>query len=101
MEKKPEMLDMTTEILPIVLALIDAEKPVWGTFEHTSLVARVSILALDKSTIELGMNSDDSRIFLCKSLDQHGIAGNASQFRQWLVAKKHLPETSAKKSFYK
>lgn len=100
----PLFLDMQSEIMPIVDMLIDKEAPQWGAREHVSLVVRTALRA-NEACIEHEIEGDDARIFICRSLDQHGIAGNASQFRQWLQSKQggeRLPKETAKaKALYK
>jgi hypothetical protein len=102
-EKKPLLIDMS-EIFPIVDAILaQDETPNWSNVNHVSLVARTARLAIDRA-IDLELNDDEQRLFVCRTLDQHGIAGNASQFRQYLASEKggkRIPEGSAKANQYK
>lgn len=86
--KKPLFVGMD-EINPIVdLILATSEVKEWTLMNHVSLLARTAILAYESGSIANGLSGEDLRIFICRTLNQHGIAGNASQFRQWLMSEK-------------
>lgn len=101
--KKPLFVGMD-EINPIVdLILASSEVKEWTLKNHVSLLARVTILAYENGSITNGLSGDDLRIFICRTLDQHGIAGNASQFRQWLMSEKggsRIAKENAKQAKY-
>jgi hypothetical protein len=100
---KPSFLAMT-EIMPLVDSIIAQDTvPQWGTINHVSLVAKLARLAID-TAIDLALDETEQHLFVCRTLNQHGIAGNASQFRQYLSSDKggqRIPEGSAKTATYK
>lgn len=101
--KRPLFVGMD-EINPIVdLILASSEKKEWTLANHVSLLARVSILAYESGSGYGGLSGNNLRIFICRTLDQHGLAGNASQFRQWLMSEKggsRIAKESSKKTKY-
>lgn len=77
-------------ILDMARQIVDAQRkaglaPTWGTKQHIGLLRRaIQALCAGKA--------DD--LTICKSLDVHGLGGNASQFRQWLNSDKGLGKTT-------
>lgn len=93
-------MDQINEIVNLILASGVKE---WTLTNHVSLLARVAILAYEQGSIVNGLSGDKLRIFICRTLDQHGIAGNASQFRQWLMSEKggsRIAKENAKQAKY-
>lgn len=75
------------EIMPIVDLILQSQGEVkqWTNVNHVSLLSRIALKAISACD---STEPDAQRIFLCKTLNQHGIAGNASQFRQYLQSTK-------------
>lgn len=101
--KKPLFvgMDEINEIVNLILASGGVKE--WTLMNHVSLLARVAILAYEQGSIANGLSGDELRIFICRTLDQHGIAGNASQFRQWLMSEKggsRIAKENAKQAKY-
>ena len=74
------------QILPFVDAELAKGKG-WTSASHGIVLAHAAQLAYEQGALEHGLKDRELTVFMARSLDQHGLGGNASQFRQWLASK--------------
>lgn len=86
--KQPLFLGMD-EVLSIVDAILAKQEgpKQWASINHIGLIGRLAILAVERAS-KMQLNEEQTRLFVCRTLDQHGIGGNSSQFRQYLQSEK-------------
>jgi hypothetical protein len=84
--KKAPLFVEFDQFLPLVDAELAKGKG-WTSTAHGLTLAGAAIMAYEQGAIDHGLKEKDLLLFIARSLDQHGLGGNASQFRQWLASK--------------
>ena len=59
----------------------------WTSAAHGMTLAAFAIRAVEEGK-KHGLEERKLTVFVARSLDQHGLGGNASQFRQYLASEK-------------
>ena len=90
------------QILPLVDAELAKGKG-WTSASHGIVLAQAAVMAYEQATMEQGLSERERDVFIARSLDQHGLGGNSSQFRHWLASKqggKRIAESQSKTDKY-
>ena len=87
------------ELMPFVDAEIAKGKG-WTSTAHGLALANAAIKAYEVASMELGLTGQTLTVFIARSLDQHGLGGNASQFRQYLASKGKIAKLVSKVDKY-
>ena len=74
------------QILPLVDAELAKGKG-WTAAAHGIVLAQTAIMAYEQATLEQSLSGRERDVFIARTLDQHGLGGNSSQFRHWLASK--------------
>ena len=97
-KQKPSHVEFG-EFMPFVDAEITKGKG-WTSAAHGLCLAQAACKAYEEGSIGQGLNGQALVVFVARSLDQHGLGGNASQFRQWLEKKGKIAKTVSKGDKY-
>jgi hypothetical protein len=96
--EKPLFVDFS-ELMPFVDAEIAKGKG-WTSTSHGLALANAAIKAYETASMEQGLTGQALTVFVARSLDQHGLGGNASQFRQYLASKGKIAKAVSKVDKY-